>query len=112
MDTHETEELANSTMWNSALPDPERSEEKLPEDDGSEELPKEGGDENLPEEVPTVDTVEKVDEVPQKAVFVVQATTSQVSLGSALPQEKVKLAYRLLGEVLDQGSSQPRTTQS
>ena len=85
-----------------------------------------------------MDTVEKVDEVPQKAVFVVQATTSQVSLGSALPQEKVKLAYRLLGvssritrvlifirlssmyliflifwqEVLDQGSSQPRTTQS
>jgi len=85
-----------------------------------------------------VDTVEKVDEVPQKTVFVVQATTSQVSLGSALPQEKVKLAYRLLGvssqitrvlifirssrmyliflifwqEVLDQGSSQPRTTQS
>ena len=85
-----------------------------------------------------MDTVEKVDEVPQKAVSVVQATTSQVSLGSALPQEKVKLAYRLLGvssqitrvlifirsssmyliflifwqEVLDQGSSQPRTTQS
>ena len=82
--------------------------------------------------------MEKVDEVPQKAVPVVHATTSQVSLGSALPQEKVKLAYRLLGvssqitrvlifirssrmyliflifwqEVLDQGSSQPRTTQS
>jgi hypothetical protein len=41
--------------------------------------------------------VEKVDEVPQKAVSVVQATTFQVSLGSALPQEKVKLSYRLLG---------------
>ena len=53
MDTRETEELANSMMWNSPLPDPERSEEKLPEDDGSEELPKEGGDEKLPEEVPT-----------------------------------------------------------
>ena len=80
----------------------------------------------------------KVDEVTQKVVSVVQATDAQVTLGSVLPQEKLKLAYRLLGvssritrvlifirlssmyliflifwqEVLDQGSSQPRTTQS
>jgi len=39
----------------------------------------------------------RVDEVPQKVVSVVQKTTSQVSLGSVLPQEKVKLAYKLLG---------------
>ena len=39
----------------------------------------------------------RVDEVPQKAISVVQATTSQVSSGSVLPQEKVKLAYKLLG---------------
>ena len=39
----------------------------------------------------------RVDEVPQKVVSVVQTTTSQVSLGSVLPQEKVKLAYKLLG---------------
>ena len=41
--------------------------------------------------------MEKVEDVPQKAVFVVQATTSQVSSGSALPQEKLKLAYKLSG---------------
>jgi len=41
--------------------------------------------------------VEKVDEVPQKAISVVQATTSQVSSGSAVPQEKLKLAFKLLG---------------
>ena len=54
MDAHEAEELANSMMRNSPLPDPERSKEKLPEDDGSEKLPKEGGGKKLPEEVPTV----------------------------------------------------------
>ena len=53
MDAHEAEELANSMMRNSPLPDPERSEEKLPEDDGSEKLPKEGGGEKLLEESPT-----------------------------------------------------------
>jgi len=41
--------------------------------------------------------VEKVDEVPQKAISVVQATTSQVLSGSAVPQEKLKLAFKLLG---------------
>ena len=73
--------------------------------------------------------------MPQKAIFVVRATTSQVSSGSVLPQEKVKLAYKLLGvssrvsrvlvfldrvvytdhfaftswqEVLEQGTSQPQ----
>ena len=39
----------------------------------------------------------KVDEVLQKAISVVQATTSQVSSGSAMPQEKLKLAFKLLG---------------
>ena len=52
MDAREAEELANSMMRNSPLSDPERSEEKLPEDDGSEKLPKEGGDEKVPEEAP------------------------------------------------------------
>ena len=41
--------------------------------------------------------MEKVDEVPQKAISVVQATTSQVLSGSAVPQEKLKLAFKLLG---------------
>ena len=41
--------------------------------------------------------VEKVEDVPQKAVSVVQATTSQVSSGSAVPQEKLKHAFKLLG---------------
>jgi len=40
--------------------------------------------------------VEKVDEVPQKTISVVQATTSQV-LSGAVPQEKLKLAFKLLG---------------
>ena len=35
--------------------------------------------------------------MPEKAVSEVRATTSQVSSGSVLPQEKVKLAYKLLG---------------
>ena len=42
------------------------------------------------------DIVEKVVDVPEKAVSEVQATTSQVSSGSVVPQEKVKLAYKLL----------------
>ena len=41
--------------------------------------------------------MEKIDEVPHKAISVVQATTSQVSSGSAVPQEKLKLAFKLLG---------------
>ena len=52
MDAREAEELANSMMRNLPLPDPKRSEEKLPEDDGSEKLSKEGGSEKLPEEIP------------------------------------------------------------
>ena len=39
----------------------------------------------------------KVEDVPEKAISEVRTTTSQVSSGSALPQEKVKLAYKLLG---------------
>ena len=53
MDAHEAEEMANSMMRNSPLPDPERSEEKLPEDDGSKKLLEEGGGEKLPGEGPT-----------------------------------------------------------
>ena len=41
--------------------------------------------------------MEKVDEVPQKAISVVQATTYHVSSRSAMPQEKLKLAFKLLG---------------
>ena len=39
----------------------------------------------------------RVEDVPPKAVSEVQANTSQVLSGSALPQEKVKLAYKLFG---------------
>jgi len=53
MDAHEAEEMANSIMLNSPLPNPERSDEKLPEEEGSVKLPKEGGGEMLPEETPT-----------------------------------------------------------
>ncbi|XP_039803732.1 HIV Tat-specific factor 1 homolog [Panicum virgatum] len=108
MDARETEEMANSVLLNCPLPNAERNDERLPEGDGSDKLPKEGGDEKLPEETPTGNTVGRVEDVPQKVVSEVQATTSQVSSGSAMPQEKVKLAYKLLGEVLEQESSQPQ----
>ena len=61
MDARQAEEMVNSMMLNSPLLDPERSEGKLPEDDGSKKL------------------------------------NAQVTLGSVLPQEKLKLAYKLLG---------------
>ena len=44
--------MANSMLLNWPLPDAERSDERLPEGDGSDKLPKEGGDEKLPEETP------------------------------------------------------------
>ena len=50
MDAHEAEELANSMMRNSPLPDPERSNERLPEGDGRDKLPEERGGKKLPEE--------------------------------------------------------------
>ena len=53
MDAREAEEMTNSMMWNSPLPDAERSDEKLPEEEGSEKLPKEGEGEKLPEEIST-----------------------------------------------------------
>ena len=128
MDARQAEEMANSMLLNSPLPSLEKSDEKLPEEEGIMKLPEEGGGEKLPEETPTGklimpctdrivpfslrlalqyffpldsqnpgNTVEKVDEVPQKAISVVQATTSQVLSGSAVPQEKLKLAFKLLG---------------
>ena len=53
MDAHEAEEMANSMLRNSPLPDAESSDEKLPKEEGSEKLPKEGGGEKLSEEIPT-----------------------------------------------------------
>ena len=49
MDAHVAEEMANSMLLNSPLPDAERSDERLPEDDGSDKLPEEEGGEKLPE---------------------------------------------------------------
>ena len=39
----------------------------------------------------------RIDDVPKKAVSEVQASASQISSGSVLPQEKLKLAFKLLG---------------
>ena len=50
MDAHEAEEMVNSKMVNSPLPNLERSDEKLPEEEGSMKLPEEGGGEKLPED--------------------------------------------------------------
>ena len=41
--------------------------------------------------------MEKVEDVPKRAISMVQATTSQVLSGSVVPQEKLKLAFKLLG---------------
>ena len=62
MSARETEDMVNAMLWYSPLRDAERSDEKLPEDDGSgklseeeeddgEKLP-EGGNDKLPEETP------------------------------------------------------------
>ena len=58
MSARETEDMVNSMIRDSPLPDTERSDEKLPEDGGSDKLPEEedgekfpeGGDGRLPEE--------------------------------------------------------------
>ena len=60
MSARETEDMVNSMLQDSPLPDTERSDEKLPEDGGSDKLPEEedgaklpeGGDGRLPEETP------------------------------------------------------------
>ena len=46
MNAHEAE---NAMLLSSPLPDANRSDERLPEGDGSDKLPKEGGGEKLPE---------------------------------------------------------------
>ena len=50
MDARQAEEMANSMLLNSPLPDADRSDEQLPSGDGSDKLSEEGGGEKLPEE--------------------------------------------------------------
>ena len=42
-------------------------------------------------------TVGRIEDVLKKAISEVRASTSQVILGSVVPQEKLKLAFKLLG---------------
>ena len=42
-------------------------------------------------------TVGRIEDVPKKAISEVRASTSQVSSGSVVPQEKLQLAFKLLG---------------
>ena len=49
MSARETEDMVNSMIRDSPLPDTERSDEKLPEDGGSDKLPEEEDGEKLPE---------------------------------------------------------------
>ena len=42
MSARETEDMVNSMLRDSPLPDTERRDEKLPEDGGSDKLPEEG----------------------------------------------------------------------
>ena len=61
MSAREAEDMADAMLQNSLLSDAERSNERLPEGDGSDKLPEEesgeklpeGVDENLSEETPT-----------------------------------------------------------
>ena len=39
----------------------------------------------------------RIEEAPEKVISVAQASTSHVSSESVLPQEKLKLAFKLLG---------------
>ena len=43
------------------------------------------------------DIIEKVADVPEKSISEVRASAFQVSSGSVVPQEKLKLAFKLLG---------------
>ena len=45
MNAHEAEEMANSMLLNSPLPDPEKDDEKPSEEEGSVKRPEEGGGE-------------------------------------------------------------------
>ena len=49
MSARETEDMVNSMLRDSPLPDTKRSEEKLPEDGGSDKLPEEEDGKKLPE---------------------------------------------------------------
>ena len=49
MSTHDAEVMANSMLLDSPLPNPERTNEEIPEDGGSSKLPGEGEGERLPE---------------------------------------------------------------
>ena len=39
----------------------------------------------------------RIEDAPKKAISDVRASTSQISSRSVLPQEKLKLAFKLLG---------------
>ena len=49
MSAHDVEAMANTMLLDSPLLDPERANEKIPEDGGSGRLPGEGEGEKLPE---------------------------------------------------------------
>ena len=49
MSAHETEDMVDSMLRDSPLPNTEWGDERLPEDDGSDKLPEEADDEKLPE---------------------------------------------------------------
>ena len=61
MSARETEDMVNSMLRDSPLPDTERSDEKLPEDDGSGKLPEE---EDVGEKLPEGDNDKLLEETP------------------------------------------------
>ena len=48
MSAHDAEAMIDSMFLDSPLPNLERGNEEIPEDDGSDKLPEEGEDEKLP----------------------------------------------------------------
>ena len=49
MSAREAEDMADAMLWNSPLPDTEKSNERLSEGDGSDKLPEEEDGDKLPE---------------------------------------------------------------
>ena len=49
MSVHDTEAMVDSLLWDSPLPDPEKTNEEILEDGGSGKLPGEGEGKKIPE---------------------------------------------------------------
>ena len=103
MDAHEAKEMANAMLLNSPLPDAERSDERLPEEDGSNKLPKEGGDEKLLEETPIGKFIMPCTERVLPFIFpLVGSCNSTFPLDSQNPQNTIGRVEDVLQKVVSE----------